>query len=56
MKEEKLRQLKTVFKTILKEMIKEVNEEDVLIEDYPSMSKSYADKLLYEVKIRINNK
>ena len=51
MKEEKLKQLRIVFKTILNEMIREIYEE-LHIKSYFDTD-TPTDKLLYEVKIRI---
>ena len=55
MKEEKLKQLRVVFKNILDDMIKEINEGSNVVR-FVTRSEFYASKLLYEVKIRINNK
>lgn len=58
LKEEKLEQLRKVFTKIILKIIADFNEvnasgEDINIEEY---SKNMANHLVYEVKIRINNK
>ena len=54
-KEEKLEQLRKIFKTKIKEIIHLVNlrQEYFTTNDY---IQKIADDLVYEVKIRINNK
>jgi len=63
MKEEKLEQLRKAFKTILIEMIGEVEKssrrqltQTVIRAKYFDIPNEYAGKLVYEVKIQINNK
>lgn len=56
MKEEKLDQLKNVFSVILKEICQEVEKvglENFVVDKYVE---GKVKKLIYEVKIRINNK
>jgi len=53
MKEKKLEQLGIAFKMILNEMIREIYE-DLHIKSYFDTD-TVTDKLLYEVKNRINN-
>lgn len=55
MQEEKLKQLRIVFGTILDEMIREIKEGSDVVR-FIDRSQFYTNKLLYEVKIRINNK
>ena len=55
MKEEKLKELKVVFKAKIKEIISlaKLRQEYFTTDDYIQKT---ADGLVYEVKIRINNK
>jgi len=55
LKEEKLKQLRIVFKNLLDEMIKEIKEGSNVVR-FVTKSEFYTNRLLYEVKIRINNK
>ena len=58
MKEERLEQLRKVFKKILSRLINSVDArhgyKDISLNR--KMANEYADELVYEVKIRINNK
>lgn len=58
MQERKLKQIGIVFKKTLHKLIKEVNEkhgyEDEKLDEI--LANKYSDELVYEVKIRVNNK
>jgi hypothetical protein len=54
MKEEKLEQLRKVFETTLTDMVDKVTH-CLNMKEYLRIPKSYTEKLLYEVKIRVNN-
>jgi len=58
LKEEKLKQIRRIFKTMLHKLIKKVNEkhgyEDEKLDEI--LANEYTNKMLYEVKIRANNK
>jgi len=55
LKEEKLEQLKTVFKPMIKDIIEKAKLRQPYFETDEQIQK-IADSLVYEVKIRINNK
>lgn len=55
MKEEKLEQLKVVFKTKIKDVISKAKLRQEYFETDDQIQK-IVDSLVYEVKIRINNK
>ena len=55
MKEEKLKQLKVVFKTMIKNVISKAKLRQEYFETDDQIQK-IVDSLIYEVKIRINNK
>ena len=54
LKEEKLKQLRTVFRVTIKDMLDEISKSAFSLEE--SIIEKNINKLLYEVKIRINNK
>lgn len=54
MKEEKLEQLKKVFKPIIKDVISKAKLKQAYFETDDYIQK-IADSLVYEIKIRINN-
>ncbi len=56
MKEEKLEQLKRVFKTTAKKVFDKGYDNTIRLKDTDEYFNEIADKLVYEVKIRINNK
>jgi len=55
MKEEKLEQLKTVFRLVIKDVISKAKLKQAYFETDDYIQK-IADNLVYEVKIRINDK
>jgi hypothetical protein len=55
LKEEKLKQLKTVFETVIKDVISKAKVRQEYFETDAYLQK-IVDSLVYEVKIRINNK
>ena len=59
MKEEKLEQLKTIFKDEIKNIIDNVKNMNTYFDSETNLKEyaaNKADQLVYEVKIRINNK
>ena len=56
MKEEKLKQLKVVFKVLINDFINELDSDYKEVGDAKLRINSLANKFIYEVKIRINNK
>jgi len=58
LKEEKLEQLKTSFNAIISKSISDLKFLEVIDQDFDATfyAKKISDKLVYEVKIRINNK
>lgn len=59
MKEEKLEQLRTIFKDEVKQIIANVKNMNVYFDSKKNLeeySMNKAEGLVYEVKIRINNK
>ena len=58
MQEEKLEQLRADFKTITNDLIVKVIKDWEIwdMKKHLDVPESYIDKLIYEVKIRINNK
>lgn len=56
MHKEKLDQLRKVFKTIIEEVVKDVEDGYCAGSFKEEYIKKYYNRLVYEVKIRINNK
>jgi len=59
LKEEKLEQLKTIFKDEIKNIIDNVKNMNTYFDSETNLKEyaaNKADQLVYEVKIRINNK
>ena len=56
MKEKKLEQLKKVFKTTAKKVFDKGYDNMIRLKDTNEYFDKIADKLVYEVKVRINNK
>ena len=56
MKEKKLEQLKVVFKTTAKKVFDKGYDNMIRLKDTDKYFNEVADQLVYEVKIRINNK
>jgi len=54
LKEEKLKQLRKVFEITIKNMLDEISKSAFSLEE--NIMEKNINKLLYEVKIRINNK
>jgi hypothetical protein len=58
-KEERLEQLRTVFRNCVKSIIGEIKNKDVNIDDADNIERYaglVANQLVYDVKIRIDNK
>ena len=56
MKEEKLEQLKRIFNTTAKKVFDKGYDNTIRLKDTDKYFDEIADQLVYEVKIRINNK
>lgn len=56
MKEEKLEQLRTVFKNVIKQALRDSPKVWGIYSSPNNYAEEIANNLVYEVKIRINNK